>query len=178
MNECKRWTELGRIRKKKQRNLVRRKARQQKRLALPDTNESSSETYFHPSRQPYWPPSFKIPIIEKVQKSATNRETPNVVSLAVQKQMDKPMYVGAAGACFTQPEKDHFWDEYDILEDYTDLITEEYDIIDLSTGFCAVAADVFYNVCAQMTMTTYSCSTIPRWNRTSTTTTTTSPSWR
>lgn len=63
-----------------------------------------------------------------MQQSVKNGDTLNLLSEALQKRMEEPMYFDSYA---TQPEQDRFWEEYDILDDYTSLITEEYDIVDV-----------------------------------------------
>ena len=139
-----RRTELGRIRKKKQRNLMRRKARQLKRR--PTTT---------------WKPSKIVPIPHSPSSSTTSlatQDSPNpflnthtTLSGSLQKERNQSMYVApqvaaqvatqvvaqvpnAPSALTTnvthQYQPDSIAQEYDILHDFTTVLMEEYDVVD------------------------------------------------
>jgi len=116
---------MGHVRKKKQRQLRRREARRQKRnMGKPDTlsplscfatdddKTRSQQQLLSPS-----PPS--------------TRDAKKMLSTALVRQSHEPMYVQPM-VSYVAVVQDSLLQEYDIMDDFTSILVEDYDIIDVS----------------------------------------------
>ena len=141
-----RRTELGRIRKKKQRNLMRRKAR---RVKHPKQPKRKPTTTLKPSKVMPIPHSPSSPATSPSAKESLGmfRNTYTTLSDNLQKERNQSMYVAPQVAIQVaaqvpnatttptmnvthQHQPDSILQEYDILHDFTAVLMEEYDVLD------------------------------------------------